>query len=50
MMTTKMGNIIEGDIIDDDISQGAYPSNTSSPSEEETQGNAEDPNLRRSIF
>ena len=31
------------------MSQGADPSYTSSPSEEETQGNAEDPILRRSV-
>ena len=31
-----------------DMSQGENTSNTSSPSEEDTQGNAEEPNLRRS--
>ena len=30
------------------MSQGADPRDTSSPSEEETQGNDEEPNLRRS--
>ena len=32
------------------MSKGADPSNKSSPSEEETQGNDEDPNLRRSGY
>ena len=30
------------------MSQGEDPSNASSPSKEDTQGNAEEPNLRRS--
>ena len=31
------------------MSQGADPGNTSSPSEEETQGNSKDTNLRSSV-
>ena len=41
-------NITEGKSSDNDMSQGEDPRNTSSPSEEETQGNIEEPNLRRS--
>ena len=38
-------NIIEGEASDDDMSQGVDLSDMSSPSEEETQDNNEDPNL-----
>ena len=41
-------NNIEGDTSNDDMYQGADPSDMSSPGKEETQGNYEDPNLRGS--
>ena len=40
--------IIDREARDNDMSQGAYPSDTLSPSEEGTQGNTEYPNSRRS--
>ena len=46
MTTTKMEKIIGGEASDYDMSQGAGPSDTSSPSEEETQGNIMDTILR----